>query len=183
MAFRDDFGGQATANQFSQHVGVAEDFLDRIEGIPRRLDGLERGDGITQELMDHFAREWAKGWQDAWDQLQQARDLVAKKGRDTSGYDAARAAAGDIYVDVAVGKAVRAAGEVHVSWRNVPTTTAREAIAALRAAMPEVVVVKHPPLEVDLSPTSHKLVGIVQALLGFAVLGAIGYGLYRLATG
>ena len=86
-----------------------------------------------------------------WEQLQEARALVAAKQRDVTGYDAAREAAGDIYLP-ASGKAIQLGNAVKISWRNASTKPAHDAIAALKAAMPEVVVVAQAPIEVDLTP-------------------------------
>jgi hypothetical protein len=179
VAFRDDFGDPVAANRFAQHVGIAEDLLEQIERIPRAIEALPRGDGLTQETMDTFAQRWAKGWQDVWDQLHEARGVVAQRGRDTAGYDAAREAAGDIYVDVASGKVTRIGNEVHFSWKAASTQSARHAIAALRTAMPEVVVTKQAPVDVDLEPTSNKLFVIAGAL---GVLGVFAYLVYRVIS-
>lgn len=182
MAFRDNLDDPAAANRFAQHVGIAEDALEEIERIPRYIDEIPRdqGDGLSQEVMDIWMRRWATGWQNVWEQLREARAIVAQKGRDTTGFDAALAAAGDLYLDVASGKAVRAGNEVHVTWRNNSTVPAHQAIAALRAAMPEVVVVKQAPIAVDLAPTSNKVLYVAG---GVAAVALVGYLLYRAVSG
>ncbi len=65
-----------------------------------------------------------------------------------------------------------------MSWRNTSTKPARNAIAALRAAMPDVVVVKHAPIEVDLEPTGNKVL-VIGGVVG--VLALIAYLIYRAA--
>ena len=172
-------GDSQSAYEFSQHLGVAEDQLEQIEAIPRRIEALKSGTGVTQALMDGLALQYAKGWEALWDQLQAAREVCHKLGRDVSAYDAARAAAADIYVDVAKGSAFKLGNRVEIKWRNRPTTSAHAAIEALRTAMPEVVVVKQAPIDVDLRPSSHKVVELVQVLIGLGVLLAIAYAIYR----
>ena len=181
-AFRDDFGEPGAANQFSQHIAVAEDQLDMIEALPRRLEAITDGRGLTNELLAHLAREWALGWERAWTQLEEARALVMRRGRDVSAFDAARTEAGDIWNDVAKGKAAAIGNTVHMTWQNVSTRPARQAVAALRAAMPEVVVVKQAPIEVDLRPGSHKVVEMLQIAGGIAVVGLVIYLVYRAFT-
>ncbi len=125
-------------------------------------------------------REWSKGWQACWDHLQQARDVVAKRGRDVSGFDCARAAVGNVFTDAASGKAACGLAEVTVTWRNAPTERATDAIAALRAAMPDVVVTKQAPLEVELAPSSNKVLVILAVIAGLALAT---YLIYRAVTG
>jgi hypothetical protein len=174
--FRDDFGDPAAANQLGQHIGIAEDQLVMIEALPARLEQVRDGRGMTNELMGLLARQWAQGWERAWQQLEEARALVAQRGRDVKAFDAARAAAGDIWNDVAKGRAVAAGNSVHWTWENVSTQPARDAIAALRMAVPEVVVVQPAPLDasaMDLSPTSHKVVQALQVVGGLALAGFV----------
>lgn len=169
-AFRDNFVNEPA---FAQHIGVAEDLLDEIERIPARIEAAE---SMTQEVLDHLARNWAEGWQNTWEQLQEARAIVVARGRDVSAYDAARADAGDLFLDVAGGKAVHLYKETHFTWKNQSTRPARTAIAALRAAMPEVIVTKQAPVDVDLSMSRGKLLQIVGVVAGLAV---VMYVLYR----
>ena len=129
-------GGDAqSAHEFSQHLGVAEDQLEQIEAIPRRVEALKSGTGVTQALMDGLVLQYAKGWETLWDQLQAAREVCHKLGRDVSAYDAARAAAGDIYVGVAKGSAFKLGNRVEIKWQNRPTTPAHAAIAPGALAM------------------------------------------------
>src|SRR6185503_9856444 len=172
-------GDSQRAHEFSQHLGVAEDQLEQIEAIPRRIEALKTGTGVTQALMDALALQYAKGWETLWDQLQAAREVCHKLGRDVRAYDAARGAAADIYVDVAKGSVFKLGNRVEIKWQNRPTTSAHAAIEALRAAMPEVVVMKQAPIDVDLRSSSHKLVELVQVLIGLGVLVGIAYAIYR----
>ncbi len=177
----DPFRGAADAGDahaFSQHLGVAEDTLEHVESIPRRLEALANGP-VTQPLLDGLAQQFAQGWETVWDQLQSARDVCRRMGRDVTAYDTARAAVGDIYVDVAQGRAVTLGNRVEVTWKNVPTSTARAAIAALRAAVPEVVVVKQAPLDVDLRSTGAKALTGLYALLGVVALFSAIYAIFR----
>ncbi len=178
MVFRD--GDHVGAAQFGQHVAVAEDILDTIETIPQRIASAD--EGVSQEVMDVWAREMAMGWENVWTQLQEARAIVVARGREVGAFDAARTRAGDIWNDVAVGKSVTVGNEVHMKWRSVPTSTAREAIAALRAAMPEVVVMKQAPIDVDLRGTGSKVLDAAYVVGGIAVALAIVYFIYRAVT-
>lgn len=179
MAFRDGAFDPAAASRFGQHIGIAEDALEGIEKIPAMIEALPDGTGLTQEVMDIWSRRWAAGWQAVWEQLRDARAIVVQHGRDISVFDAATSAAGNTYdIDVATGKARQVPGAVQVSWQNTSTKPARDAIAALRAAMPEVVVVKHAPLEVDLEPAGNKALLIAG---GVGVLGLIVYLIYAAA--
>lgn len=174
--FRDDFGDPAAANQLGQHIGIAEDQLANIEALPARLEQITDGRGLTNELLGMLALQWAQGWERAWQQLEEARALVAARGRDVTAFDAARTAAGDIWNDVAKGRAVSDGTHVHWKWQNVSTKPARDAIAALRLAVPEVVVSEPAPMpDVDLSPSSHKVVAALQVLGGLAIAGLAVY--------
>lgn len=139
MVFREGPIDGASARLFATHVGIAIDALDRIEVLTRRVSTLDGG--VGQDTMDHWAYEWSKNWQDAWDQLGEARAIAARVGRDVSRYDEARAAAGDIYVDVASGRALTVARVTHMTWQNRSTLPAKRAIAAFRSAMPKVIIV------------------------------------------
>ena len=178
--FRDDFGDPAAANQLGQHIGIAEDQLAMIEALPARLEQIRDGRGMTNELLALLAREWAQGWERTWQQLEEARTLVVARGRDVRGFDAARTAAGDIWNDVAKGRAVAAGNSVQWTWQNVSTEPARDAIAALRTAVPEVVAVQTAPIDVDLSPSSHKVVAAAQIVGGLAILAGAVYVLLHL---
>jgi len=179
MVFREGPVDGVSANLFATHIGIAIDALDRIEALTRNIATLEGG--VAQDAMDRWAYEWAKGWQDAWDQLGEARTIVARFGRDVSRFDEARATAGDIYLDAASGRAVQVARTVHMSWQTRSTEPAKRAIAALRAAMPEVVVsgpTPAPPVDIevpaDVAPASDPRTpwwktGIILAILAIVI--------------
>jgi hypothetical protein len=177
-AFRDQLD-QGVSMRFTQHIGIAEHCLEEIERIPAHIDSLERGDGVTQELMEIWARKWAKGWGDCWEQLREARQVVAGQGRDTAAFDAAFASAGDIYLETAEGKATRVGNTVYMKWRSTPTTSAHAAIAALRSAMPEVVATRQPDAPVDLQSTSSKVLGVVIVIALILVGVLVIYGTTR----
>jgi hypothetical protein len=144
MVFREGPLDGVSANLFSTHVGIANDALVRIEELTQRIARLDGA--VAQDAVDRWAHEWSKSWQDAWDQLGEARAIVVRLGRDVSRFDEARAAAGDVYLDAASGRAVSVGRTTHVSWQNRSTTSARLAVAALCAVMPEVVVVGVQPV-------------------------------------
>jgi hypothetical protein len=180
--FRDNHSDPATANRFSTHIGLAQDALDRVERIPERIAALDKGEVVNQLLIDAFVTAFSKSWETVWEQLQEARALVAAKQRDVTGYDRAREAAGDIYLP-ASGKAIQLGNAVKISWRNASTKPAHDAIAALKAAMPEVVVVAQAPIEVDLRSSSKKLVEGLVAVIAAGILLLVAYGLYRAIKG
>jgi hypothetical protein len=180
MMYRDDFGDPASAMQLGQHIAIAEDQLALIEALPARLDSIRDGHAMTNELLGLIAREWAQGWERAWQQLEEARAVVAKRGRDVTAFDAARTAAGDIWNDVAKGRAVSLGNSVEWTWQTVSTRPAHDAIAALRMAVPEVVAAQTAPIDVDLSPASHKIVAAAQVAGALAILGLAVYVLLHL---
>ncbi|HUP08358.1 MAG TPA: hypothetical protein VMU47_14465 [Caldimonas sp.] len=170
-AYRDQLD-PGISMRFTQHIGIAEHWLEEIEKIPAYIDKLERGDGITQGLMQVWMQKWAKGWENCWDQLREAREIVASQGRETSAFDAAFASAGDIYLDTAKGTATRPyRGTVHITWQNTPTAPAYTAIAALRGAMPEIVAPKQVDAPVDLQSSSNKTLRVIVTVV--AILAAI----------
>jgi hypothetical protein len=177
--FRDHFDASVSM-RFAQHVGIAEHWLEEIEKIPAHLESLERGDGVTQAVMEAWARKWAKGWEDCWDQLREAREIVASLGRDPSAFDAAFATAGDIFLQTANGTATRVGHTVYIRWQNTSTTPAHTAIAALRTAMPEVVASKQVDAHVDLRSTGNKVLGL--AIAAAAILAGI-FVAYKIVSG
>ena len=97
-------------------------------------------------------------------------------------FDQARVAAGDIYLDAASGRAVTVARTTHISWQNRSTEPAKQAVDALCAAMPEVVVLRpqRPPapslmeIPTDLAPTPDPTTpwwktGLILAILGLVI--------------
>jgi hypothetical protein len=176
-----DVGDPAADSRFAQHIGIAEDALEDVEKVATFVrQFLEGGlaEGITQETLDAWGRRFRQGWESTWDQLKEARKIAVAKGRDVAEFDLALALAGDLYLGVAEGTAVEVGNRVHLKWKNVSTQPARDAIAALRAAMPEVVVVKQAPVEVDLAPSSNKAI-VIAIVVGIVAL--LGYFIYRVA--
>ncbi len=92
------------------------------------------------------------------------------------------AQAGDIWNNIAIAKSVTIGNQTHVSLRSVPTKPPRTAVAPLRAAMPEVVVVKQQPINVDLRGTGTKALETAGGIAGIAVLIGLVHFLYRAFT-
>lgn len=144
-------GDHQPFQRFGQHVGVAEELLSQFDGIPRRL-----AEDITHEHLEQLKGEARAVWEGVWDHLRQASEIARGMGRPVGGYAGARAEAGDIYagaIHVHVGpwEPNYAGGKRRtITWHNAPTKPAVDAIAALRAAVPEVVVTRAPVPDVDL---------------------------------
>jgi len=171
-----------SANVFATHIGLARDALAQVERIPALVANLKTGKGVDQGLMDMYVHEFSKRWETVWDQLQQARQIAANTHRDVSAFDAARAAAGDIYLP-AEGKTISTYDQVHINWRSASTQPAHDAIAALMAAMPEVDVVEEAPIEADLRSSGRKFIDGLTVAFSFGVVALVVYGLYRAFTG
>lgn len=180
--FRDQSLAPGSANAFATHIGLARDALAQVDRIPQQVANLKTGKGVDQSLMDMFVHEFSKRWETVWDQLKEARQIAASNHRDVSAFDAARAAAGDIYLP-AEGKAISSYDRVDIKWRSASTQPAHDAIAALMAAMPDVVVTEQAPLEVDLRSSGKKLVDALVVAVSAGVLALVAYGLYRAFMG
>lgn len=165
--FRDD---HADSTRFAQHIAVAEDALDRVADVLRRI---KAGDGFTPDELTQLVRDVRVGWENVWDHLEQARAIAAAKRRDLTAYNEARAAAGDIWNDIVSDEPL--IGRVVDVTLRVPLDYARLAVAALRAAMPEVVVAQRAPLDVDLSTRSGKVLKHTYTIIAVAVLAYIAY--------
>ncbi len=142
--YRDD---HRPIQQFAQHIGVAEELLAQFESVPRRF-----ANDISQDSLEQLKGEAHGAWEGVWEHLRHANEIVRAMGRSASGYAGARAMAGDIYVgaiDVRVGPWEHGYGGKRrtISWRNAPT---QPAVDALRAAVPEVVVIRTVAPQVDL---------------------------------
>lgn len=140
--YRDEHG---QLQEFAQHIGVAEELLRQYEQIPQRL-----GADLTQEGVEQLKADARVAWEGVWEHLGEARAIVQTAGRGVAGYDRARAAAADIWLgafELNIGPWESTVGGKRrtITWRNASTEPARDAIAALRAAMPEVVVTAPPP--------------------------------------
>ncbi|HEY4178425.1 MAG TPA: hypothetical protein VGM90_16375 [Kofleriaceae bacterium] len=92
---------------------------------------LGRGPRVDQETN----RSYLDTWRDLWEQLDQARGVIIQLGRDSALFDAARVRAGD--------PLLVAGGVVPLS--EPMREAARDAITALRAAVPEIVIPEPPP--------------------------------------
>lgn len=111
---------------FAQHISIAETML----GLE-----VEQTAGLHPKSYPEELLAPAQSWDGAWEQLGQARALAIRLGRDVSAYDAALARSGARVRDGVKGIVVA----------PVARAAAHEAIAALRAAFPEVVVPQQPP--------------------------------------
>lgn len=123
--FRDEDRSQLAT--FAQHIKLAETFL----GIAGELS-----DGLNSDSTPDERRAPSETWVNLWEQLGQARAIAVRFDRDVAAYDAARAKASNPYLLVAA--SARITGPLRA--------IAREAIAGLRAAFPEVVVPEPKPL-------------------------------------
>ncbi len=173
MTYRDD---HQQLIQFAQHLGVAGELVRQFETIPRRMRPTMSGEDLAQ-----LREEARAAWIGTWEQLAQAREIARARGRSVGAYDHARAAAADIWV-TSVETEISAwmptgtgAYRRSVHWKAAPTTPAKEAIAALSAAVPEAdgLVVAAPTPHVDLSPY-HPALGWWPAF----VLGGIAVGIW-----
>lgn len=155
-AFRDPDRAELTT--FAQHVAMAETLL----GIHRDLTATLHPGSSTEERHAPL-----RAWDDMHGQLEQARAIAVRFGRDVTAYDAAYARTGVRTYD-ALGQLVIA---------TIARTSAAEAIDALRAAFPEVIVPRPPPsrkVTPPWRPNLLELLGLV-ALGTFLLLG-IGLG-------
>src|SRR5262249_26493482 len=121
-------------DESGQHLGLAIGLLDQFEHILERVSGADVNE--LREL-EHEART---AWESLWDQLGQARAIATSLGRDTKAYDAARAAAGDIWlhaaeVQISAWQPTVGSGGRTLTWRSAPTGPAKAAIGALRRAV------------------------------------------------
>ncbi|HEU0030197.1 MAG TPA: hypothetical protein VFQ53_06185 [Kofleriaceae bacterium] len=133
-------GAGPDTQQFAQHIGIARSLLEQYVTIPTRLAAVRRDD------VEQLAQEARIAWEGVWEQLAQARAIVADLGRDVSAYDAARASAGDVFHAVKVDATWDPGGRSSITLSAAPTAPAEHAIAALVAAMPEHVVSEAAPL-------------------------------------
>jgi hypothetical protein len=121
---------------FATHIKIAESLLDVVadSGARLRAQSGRFNDPVTEELLATRREAWGN----LWTQLDEARKIVAGLGRDVTSFDAARARIGaELYLVVA--------GASH--FKTDMPDAAAAAIAALRTAVPEVVI--------PVSPTSE----------------------------
>lgn len=151
------------------HLGLATALLDQFVAIPNRMVVAKR------EQLRELEHEARTAWESMWDQLGQARDLVRALGRDVEPYDLARTAAGDIWLDAARVDIDAAYGSrTTYRWRTAPVGPAQTAIAALRDAVPEVVISEPPPQNLQLQPFRKRVekygpLAVVTALVGWVI--------------
>ncbi len=138
-AFRDQ--DRSELEDFKKHVEIAESLLDAIAEM-------------TEYIADasELRRMRGESWRDLWEQLDQARSILARLGRSTDAFDRERAKAGNAYH---VG-----AGITPIKQPMERATSA--AIDALRAAVPEIVI-SAPRADAHLPPSDT---GIVEPLQG-----------------
>jgi hypothetical protein len=108
-------------NAFAQHVAIAETLL----GVERDLSGALHLQSTAEERLAP-----AEAWDNMWAQLGEARTIALRFGRDVSAYDAAYARSGARVMHNVRGLQIA----------PVARDAAVEAINALRAAFPEIVV-------------------------------------------
>jgi hypothetical protein len=183
--YRDD---HAWLPQFVQHVKVAESLLQIFAYAPQRMR-MDMEDGELADLQ----REARTSYETMWENLGQARELARARGRDVSGYDRARAAAGNIWNGAqadagawrgGIGPMGAIGRSRQVYWASAPVEPAIAAILALKAAAPEVVIA--PPMqEPHIDVRSHGwlrkgwpalIVLLVAAVFGLAWMKAHGHG-------
>ncbi len=170
--YRDHDPQASTA--FGQHLGIATALLEQFTQIPQRMGGA-RPDEIRE-----LEQEARATWENLWEQLGQARAIAKSLGHNVDAYDVARAAAGDIWlhaVEVSFGPWERVAGGQRrtVVWKSAPLEPARQAIQALNAAMPQVVISEPPPEDIDLRSGYKRIatygpLAIIAAAVAYAVL-------------
>lgn len=172
--FRDEDHGQTRA--FAQHIGIARSLLEQLADIPTRMDQVYADD------VEQLAREARVLWEGAWEQLAQARTIVAGVGRDVSGYDDARASAGDIFHAVKVESQWDPVRSTTLTYSAPSVHSARRAIDALCAQMPAFVVSDPPPLgDVEVRP-GRRLANWAERyfwLLAIAVVAIIALVVWR----
>lgn len=108
---------------FKLHIEVAETLLGVHADFSRAL--VHDTDDLGE-----LRRARGEAWGNLWVQIEEARAIVARLGRDLGPFEAERVRAGNPYLI--------AAGMTRVDQGMLAATTA--AIAALRAAVPEVVI-------------------------------------------
>lgn len=123
-AFRDP--DRSELGTFAQHLSIAETLM----GVQHELDQALHPDSTREERMAS-----AQAWNDLWIQLQQARAIATRFGRDVAAYDVAFARGGSCIDDPVMGLRIAPCARTAVA----------EALDALRAAFPEIVIPRPPP--------------------------------------
>lgn len=73
---------------FGQHVGIAEGCLEDLSPLAQRFAASVRF-ALDSTLLE-LCNQVGPAWESMWIQLDQARSVAARSGRDVSAYDAAR---------------------------------------------------------------------------------------------
>jgi len=150
---------RAGLSDFVQHISIAEQLLAEFVSYPARAQALLRRGSVSVALLADLRRAAATAWEQLWIQLGEGRRIAARLGRDVSDFDASRKRAGDIWsggaeLDIGAWRQDGYGRRRVVRWRSAYEEPARAAISALRATVPEVVIVSAPKnaLPVDLRP-------------------------------
>lgn len=149
---------------FAQHVGIAEGCLEDLGPLLRRF---EASLPMALEInLSELELQIGTAWEAVWNQLDQARALAAKHGRDVAAFDRARAEVRDRSVGAVRSRVAYRAptefprGQQLVFSASGPAIVyylpeaplARTAAAALRTAVPEVVIPEAPKTTIAATP-------------------------------
>lgn len=104
---------------------------------------------VAKENVDELWRTQREAWGNLWSQLNDARSIVADLGRDLTGFDEIRQSIGDVHS--------QAAGLTPLNKGML--RAASNAINALRAAVPEIVVPQAAQSDYR-NPTQYKYIPV-----------------------
>ena len=129
--------------RFAQHVALAEMKLRDYRSFHERVRLSAQITPVDPASLDRLADQACDAWYQMWQQLVEARAIVAAAGRDTSVFDSAR----EDIADLDIAKVDRGAWrlgflsvERTLTYQAASDEAPTTAIEALRAAMPEVVI-------------------------------------------
>jgi hypothetical protein len=134
--------------QFGQHLSIAYDLADELVTCLHQYERAIRFNMV--ESAETARTEVGRRWETMWSQLDDARTLAARRGRDVSSYEQARTAAKDLSsgaADLEVGEWLDAGFNAYkrtVRYRIPRLDPAIAAIGALAAAVPEVPITRQP---------------------------------------
>jgi hypothetical protein len=164
IAYRDpDFSELET---FLKHISIAETLFGTNADLAARLSTVRDPD---------LEQSYRQTWNDAWEQLAQARTIVVRLGRDPTAIDAERARAGDHNL-VAAGLE---------SIKRDMRVAAKSTIIALRRALPEAALAAGPSHRpaIDANPPQitrpnrffrmTPMVGVRIGVLAIGLMGAL----------
>ena len=162
IAYRDpDFSELET---FLKHISIAETLFGVNADLAATLSAIRDPD---------LEQSYRQTWNDAWEQLAQARAIVVRVGRDVTTIDGHRARAGDHNL-VAAG--------LQPITREM-RVAAKSTIMALRRALPESAIADGPshrpaidanPPEIKQPNRFFRMTPMVGFRIGMAVIGLIG---------